>query len=165
MEKPLSIISTRSYDAVIFDLDGVITKTASVQAAAWKKLFDNYLEQRAQRLGKELDPFDIDKDYRLYVDGKPRFDGVKSFLESRGIELSQGSPEDGSDRETMHGLGNKKIKYSFRGSRWNAKSFPLRCIIGGRKRKALRETIKPSSKKCRIGNQTHRSLKLKVWTR
>ena len=138
MEKPLSIISRRSYDAVIFDLDGVITKTASMHAAAWKKLFDSYLEQPAQRQGKELQPVDLDRDYRLYGDGKPQFEGVKSFLESRGIELPQGSPEDGSDRETMHGLGNKKIKYSFRGSWWNAKSFPLRGIIGGRKRKALK---------------------------
>ena len=94
-----------SYDAVIFDLDGVITKTAKVHAAAWKKLFDWFLEKRQ---GKEFKPFDRDEDYRRYVDGKPRYKGVKSFLESRGIELPYGSPDDDPDQETMCGLGNKK---------------------------------------------------------
>ena len=73
---------------MIFDLDGVITKTATVHAAAWKKLFDWYLEKRQD---KDFKPFDADEDYRRYVDGKPRYKGVKSFLESRGIELPYGS--------------------------------------------------------------------------
>ena len=109
-EEPRFTLSRRSYDAVIFDLDGVITKTAAVHAAAWKKLFDSFLEKLAKRQGKKLEPFDIDQDYRKYVDGKPRFEGVKSFLESRGIELPLGSSEDGSDQETIHGLGKKKNK-------------------------------------------------------
>ena len=76
------------YDAVLFDLDGVLTKTASVHAAAWKRLFDGFLEQRAADTGEPFVPFDIDADYRRYVDGKPRYDGVAAFLKSRGIELA-----------------------------------------------------------------------------
>ncbi len=93
--------------AAIFDMDGVITDTAEAHAAAWKRLFDAYLEERS---GKNADfaPFDADKDYRRYVDGKPRYDGVKSFLESRGIDLPRGSPDDPPDRETICGLGNRK---------------------------------------------------------
>ena len=78
---PVVTLSPRDYDAVLFDLDGVLTKTASVHAAAWKRLFDGFLEQRAADTGEAFIPFDIDTDYRRYVDGKPRYDGVASFLE------------------------------------------------------------------------------------
>ena len=105
---PCFVITKRSYDAVIFDLDGVITKTAAIHAAAWKKLFDWYL---AKRQGKDFKPFDPDKDYRRYVDGKPRDKGVMSFLKSRGIELDYGSLDDDPDRETVGGLGNKKNNF------------------------------------------------------
>ncbi len=101
-------ISRDDHDAVIFDLDGVITDTARIHSVAWKKLFDQYLVQRATRDGKQYEPFDISLDYRRYVDGKPRYEGVKSFLESRGIHLPYGVPEDESDQETVCGLGNKK---------------------------------------------------------
>jgi trehalose 6-phosphate phosphatase len=101
-------ISPKLYDAVIFDLDGVVTRTAKVHAAAWKKLFDEYLERRAARLGEEFGPFDIEADYRRYVDGKPRYDGVQSFLKSRGINLPHGRPGDSPDQETVCGLGNRK---------------------------------------------------------
>ncbi len=77
---PVVTLSPRDYDAVLFDLDGVLTKTASVHAAAWKKLFDGFLEQRAANRGGAFVPFDIDADYRRYVDGKPRYDGVADFL-------------------------------------------------------------------------------------
>lgn len=103
-----STISKSAYDAVIFDLDGVVTKTAKIHAAAWKELFDEYLEARASWEGESFEPFDLDADYRRYVDGKPRYEGVKSFLESRGIELDYGTPDDPPDRETVCGLGNKK---------------------------------------------------------
>jgi len=93
--------------AVIFDTDGVVTRTATVHEEAWRALFDGYLTARAQRLGEELIPFSSD-DYRLYVDGKPRFDGVASFLESRNIDLERGSPDDHPDAETVCGLGNRK---------------------------------------------------------
>lgn len=95
-------------EAVIFDMDGVITDTASVHAQAWKHLFDAYLRQRADRSGEPFVAFDPDDDYRRYVDGKPRFDGVRSFLASRGIELPDGEPNDPPDRETVCGLGNRK---------------------------------------------------------
>ena len=99
------VITKGAFDAVIFDLDGVLTKTATIHAAAWKKLFDWYLEKRQ---GKDFKPFDPDKDYRRYVDGKPRDKGAQSFLKSRGIELDYGSPDDDPDQETVCGLGNKK---------------------------------------------------------
>ena len=84
---PVVTVSPRDYDAVLFDLDGVLTKTASVHAAAWKRLFDAFLERRAADIGEPMVPFDIDADYRRYVDGKPRYDGVAAFLEARGIEV------------------------------------------------------------------------------
>jgi len=104
-------LSPRDYDAVLFDLDGVLTQTASVHAAAWKKLFDGFLERRALETGQAFVAFDIDADYRRYVDGKPRYDGVASFLESRGIELPPGTPEDRPGAQTMHALGDLKDQY------------------------------------------------------
>jgi beta-phosphoglucomutase family hydrolase len=104
-------VDFRDFDAVLFDLDGVITKTAVLHAAAWKRLFDDYLQGVAVRAGSRLEPFDLEKDYRLYVDGKSRHDGVRDFLKSRGLTLPLGSLEDGSDKETIYGLGNKKDQY------------------------------------------------------
>jgi alpha,alpha-trehalase len=92
--------------AVIFDLDGVITDTATVHAAAWKALFDRFLSARPPRPGEDHSPF-TDDDYRRLVDGKARHDGVASFLAARGIELETGDPDDESDL-TVHGLGNSK---------------------------------------------------------
>jgi beta-phosphoglucomutase family hydrolase len=94
--------------ACLFDLDGVLTQTAKVHAAAWKQMFDDYLHKRAARTGEAFVPFDPARDYDQYVDGKPRYDGVRSFLASRGIELEEGSPDDRSGAETIHGLGNLK---------------------------------------------------------
>jgi beta-phosphoglucomutase family hydrolase len=101
-------INRDCYDAVLFDLDGVITDTASLHAACWKRMFDEYLRKRAAELGEAFRPFDSGADYRLYVDGKPRLDGVRDFLKSRGISLSEGSPGDLPDAETVAGLGNRK---------------------------------------------------------
>jgi len=98
-------------DGVIFDLDGVITLTASVHAAAWKRLFDGFLKERAKGTNEPFKPFDIEADYRTYVDGKPRVEGVKSFLKSRGIELPEGSRNDSPDAPTAWGLGNRKNIY------------------------------------------------------
>jgi len=97
-------ISRSDYDAVIFDLDGVITQTAALHKTAWKSLFDDFLK----RYGKSQRSFDADSDYRVYIDGKARYEGVASFLASRGIALPYGAPDDGPDRETVCGLGNKK---------------------------------------------------------
>jgi beta-phosphoglucomutase family hydrolase len=104
-------LSPQDYDAVLFDLDGVLTKTARVHAAAWKKLFDSFLERRAVRTGKPFVPFVLATDYPRYVDGKPRNDGVVDFLASRGIELPLGAPDDGPDVESVCGLGNLKQGY------------------------------------------------------
>ena len=92
----------------LFDLDGVLTQTAKVHAAAWKQMFDSYLRDRAQRTGEPFVPFDSVDDYNEYVDGKPRYDGTRSFLLSRGIHLPEGDKDDPPDAETVHGLGNRK---------------------------------------------------------
>ena len=94
--------------ALLFDLDGVLTKTAVVHDKAWKQTFDGFLEARAEAKGEDFVPFDADADYNEYVDGKPRYDGVRSFLQSRGIELPEGDPDDPADAETVCGLGNRK---------------------------------------------------------
>ncbi|MCA9498775.1 MAG: beta-phosphoglucomutase family hydrolase [Nitrospirales bacterium] len=101
-------VSWNQFDAVLFDLDGVLTATAKVHAACWKKMFDEYLQKRASRTSEAFQPFEIAKDYRLYVDGKPRFDGVRDFLRSRNIELPEGTPDDPPQTETVCGLGNRK---------------------------------------------------------
>ena len=108
---PVITLSPRDYDAVLFDLDGVLTRTASVHAVAWKKLFDRFLQQRAADSGKPFVPFDIEADYQRYVDGKPRYDGVASFLESRGIELPLGAATDGPEVLSVKALGNRKDGY------------------------------------------------------
>jgi beta-phosphoglucomutase family hydrolase len=110
MQVPVSkcAISRQQYDAVLLDLDGVITDTASLHAACWKQMFDEYLKERATKQGEPFQPFDLSQDYRLYVDGKPRFDGVRDFLKSRGIDLPEGSRDDPPDAETVIGLGNRK---------------------------------------------------------
>ncbi len=101
-------MSSYSFDAVIFDLDGVITKTALVHAAAWKDMFDEFLKKWSDSHGKPFVEFTHTNDYLPYVDGKPRYKGVESFLLSRGIELPFGSPDDSPEMETVCGLGNKK---------------------------------------------------------
>ena len=94
--------------ACLFDLDGVLTQTAKVHAAAWKSMFDEFLEGWSRSHGEAFVAFDEVGDYDRYVDGKPRYDGVRSFLESRGISLPQGTPEDPPSAETVDGLGNRK---------------------------------------------------------
>ncbi|MGA9762688.1 MAG: beta-phosphoglucomutase family hydrolase [Gaiellaceae bacterium] len=94
--------------ACLFDLDGVLTDTASLHAAAWKQMFDEYLRERAKQTGEHFVPFDERSDYGNYVDGKPRYDGVRSFLASRGIELPAGGSDDPASAETVAGLGNRK---------------------------------------------------------
>jgi beta-phosphoglucomutase family hydrolase len=101
-------ISRERYDAVLFDLDGVITDTASVHATCWKQMFDEYLRNRAARTGEAFRPFDLPSDYLQYVDGKPRYDGVRDFLASRGIHLPEGTPDASPLEESVTGLGNRK---------------------------------------------------------
>jgi beta-phosphoglucomutase family hydrolase len=94
--------------ACLFDLDGVLTETAKVHAAAWKQMFDDYLRRRAGGGGEAFVEFDLVRDYDEYVDGKPRYDGVRAFLAARKIELPEGTPDDPPDAETIDGLGNRK---------------------------------------------------------
>lgn len=98
-------------DAVLFDMDGVVTDTAGAHAAAWKRLFDDFLQARAEAAGAAFEPFDIERDYRPYVDGKPRHDGVRGFLAARGIVLPEGREGDGPDTPSVHGLAARKNGY------------------------------------------------------
>jgi beta-phosphoglucomutase family hydrolase len=99
------------YEALLFDLDGVITRTATLHAAAWKDLFDDFLAGRARARDEPFVPFDTASDYLLYVDGRRRYDGVETFLRSRGIDLPRGEPADPPGAETICGLGNRKNEY------------------------------------------------------
>ncbi len=103
-----AILDLARFDAAIFDLDGVVTQTARVHAAAWKNMFDEFLRKHASQTGQPFQPFDVVSDYRAYVDGKPRYEGVSSFLTSRGIMAPHGEPSDSPDQETICGLGNRK---------------------------------------------------------
>lgn len=105
MQSEGPVLTPRLHQAVIFDLDGVVTRTARLHAAAWKQTFDEYLQQKQ---GANWQAFDDVEDYRHYVDGKPRYDGTRSFLQSRGIHLPEGEPDDPPDRETVCGIGNRK---------------------------------------------------------
>lgn len=103
-------IDRERLDAVLLDLDGVVTETAKIHAQAWKSMFDEYLRGRAARLDGRYEPFDLVQDYKRYVDGKPRYDGVASFLQSRGICLPYGAENDPPNRETICGLGSRKTQ-------------------------------------------------------
>jgi beta-phosphoglucomutase family hydrolase len=94
--------------ACLFDLDGVLTPTALIHAAAWKEMFDDFLRRRDGGRPGQFRPFDATADYDAYVDGRPRADGVRTFLASRDIDLPEGEEDDPPDRETVHGLGNRK---------------------------------------------------------
>ena len=112
-ESQVTIPAAR-FDAVVFDMDGVVTQTATVHAAAWKALFDAFLEERALPTDEPFRPFDIEADYLPYVDGKARYDGVRDFLASRGVTLPWGAPSDPPDAQTICGLGNRKNDYFLR---------------------------------------------------
>jgi beta-phosphoglucomutase family hydrolase len=99
---PKNAVTRDRFDAVLFDLDGVLTSTAAIHADAWKAMFDEFLSSRGERA------FDIDSDYKKYVDGRPRYEGVRTFLESRGINLPLGESSEPPNARTISGLGNKK---------------------------------------------------------
>jgi beta-phosphoglucomutase family hydrolase len=108
MSPPHQPITRDNFDAVLFDLDGVLTSTAKIHARSWKTMFDDFLSRRAA-VGKEpFRPFDVDTDYKLYVDGKLRYEGVRTFLASRNVSLPEGVPEDPPTADTVCGLGNRK---------------------------------------------------------
>lgn len=111
-QDPVVIASDR-FDAVIFDMDGVVTDTASLHARAWKQMFDDYLRRHAAELGTDFLEFRAE-DYRRYVDGRPRYDGVAAFLASRGVDLPYGQPDDPPGHDTVCGLGNRKNELFWR---------------------------------------------------
>lgn len=96
------------FEAVLFDLDGVLTATAKIHSICWKRMFDAFLKRRAAERNESFEPFDAHQDYKAYVDGRLRYDGVRSFLASRGIELPEGTVDDAPELETVCGLGNRK---------------------------------------------------------
>jgi beta-phosphoglucomutase family hydrolase len=135
----------------LFDLDGVITKTAVVHNAAWKEMFDSYLRDRSRRTGEPFVPFDPVKDYDEYVDGKPRADGTRSFLVSRGIELPEGSDDDPPEAETVHGLGTRKneiVQRRIREDGVEAYEGSVRYVKAARDA-GLRRAVVSSSANCR----------------
>ena len=105
------IVDLERFEALLFDLDGVITRTASLHSRAWKQLFDEFLALRAAQTGTSFVPFDVETDYRRYVDGKPRVAGVLSFLAARGIDVPMGEPGDQAEQQTVHGLARRKDRY------------------------------------------------------
>jgi beta-phosphoglucomutase family hydrolase len=109
--KPVSRPSGLHFDAAVFDMDGVVTKTATVHALAWKRMFDEYLRYRAETYCEPFREFTQTSDYLSYVDGRPRYQGVDTFLKSRGIHLPFGSATDEARKETVCGLGNRKNEF------------------------------------------------------
>lgn len=144
-------MSQYAFDAVIFDLDGVITKTATVHSHAWKKMFDDYLKLREKEHGEVFKEFTQD-DYLTFVDGKPRYDGVKSFLESRGINLPFGTPDDPAEMETVCGLGNKKnVAFNEVLSREGVEVYPSTvALMQALKEAGIRVGVASSSKNCEL---------------
>jgi beta-phosphoglucomutase family hydrolase len=135
----------------LFDLDGVLTKTAEVHAAAWKEMFDAYLRKRETITREPFAPFDAVADYDEYVDGKPRYEGVQSFLAARGIELPRGDPSDPPDAETVDGLGNRKNEIVLRIIReQGVKPYPGSVrYVRAAKEAGLHRAVVSSSTNCR----------------
>ncbi len=105
------VIDVERFQALLFDLDGVVTQTASIHARAWKQLFDEFLAQQVAHTGAAFAPFDLERDYRRYVDGKPRIAGLLNFLAARGINVPMGTQGDEADQRTAHGLASRKDHY------------------------------------------------------
>lgn len=137
-------------DALLFDLDGVLTRTATLHAASWKRLFDGYLAAHAARTGEPFVPFELVADYRTYVDGRPRYDGVRTFLAARGISLPWGSPADAPDRETVCGLGNRKDAYFDEALKSEGvETFPEAvALVHEARRRGMKTAVVSSSKNC-----------------
>jgi beta-phosphoglucomutase family hydrolase len=136
--------------ACLFDLDGVLTETATLHAKAWQKMFDGFLSDRARSSGKPFVPFDVVHDYDVYVDGKPRDEGTRSFLASRGIHLPEGAGDDSPTAQTISGLGKRKNSILLASLREQGiEAYPgsvryLRAV----KQAGLRTAVVSSSKNC-----------------
>lgn len=146
------MMSSYSFNTVIFDLDGVITQTAGVHARAWKEAFDEYMRMREKRDGEPFKEFTHDGDYLPYVDGKPRYQGVKSFLESRGIHIPFGDPGDSADTETVCGVGNNKNAIFLKViKRDGVESFTSSItLLKELRKKGIRVGVASSSKSCQL---------------
>ncbi len=145
-------MSKYGFDAVIFDLDGVITKTADVHSTAWKEMFDTYLRQREEKYGEEFKEFTHESDYLPYVDGKPRYKGVADFLTSRGIDIPYGTTDDTTDMETVCGLGNRKNEaFNTILERDGVQMFESTVdLIRELKKRAIKVGVASSSKNCKV---------------
>ncbi len=141
-----------AFSAVIFDLDGVVTKTANIHAHSWKSVFDQYLKLREQRDGEPFKEFTHNEDYLPFVDGKPRYKGVKSFLESRGINIPFGEASDSPDKETICGIGNKKndLFRKFLMAEGAEVFTSTVDFINNLKRAGIRVGVASSSKNCKL---------------
>lgn len=149
--RPRPRLTRERFDAALFDLDGVLTETAKVHAACWKRLFDSYLRERAARSGEAFRPFDIEADYLTYVDGKHREDGVRSFLASRGIELPEGKPGDSAESETVSGLGSRKdafVKEVLESQGVDAYPDAV-ALVRALRKQGMRTAVVSSSRNCR----------------
>lgn len=150
---PRPAITPDQFDAILFDLDGVLTSTADIHAAAWKTMFDDYLRRRAESGGGGGEPFrafEIATDYKRYVDGRPRYEGVRTFLESRGIRLPQGTPASPAGEESVCGLGNTKDQMVQRAiEEGRVKSYPGSIAFARRIRAdGLKTAVVTSSRNC-----------------
>jgi beta-phosphoglucomutase family hydrolase len=143
-------ITPDRFDAVLFDLDGVLTSTAKIHSSCWKTMFDDFLHHRAAERKEPFQAFDIETDYKPYVDGKLRYEGVRSFLASRNIALAEGTPEDPPTVETVCGLGNRKdelVKAAI--DQGEVESYPGSVALVRRLRKqGIRTGVVSSSNNC-----------------
>lgn len=146
----MATIDLTMINAVIFDTDGVVTDTARVHAAAWKRVFDAFMRGRSES-GDCSAPFDIRDDYLLYVDGRPRLDGVRTFLASRGIRLPEGGPSDAPDTPTMHGLGLAKDQlFVEQVERYGVAAFPSTvALLHELRHRGCRTGVVSASRHCR----------------
>jgi alpha,alpha-trehalase len=152
------LISKKDYDAVLFDLDGVLTPTATIHSACWKQMFDEFLEHWSDVHGVTHEPFDRSADYLTYVDGKPRYEGVQSFLDSRGIHLPYGEPVDAPGMDTICALGNRKeVLVTRMLSEQGVEPYPSSVIVVKELRKSgFKTAVVSSSKNCRAVLQAAR---------
>ena len=142
-------ISRRDFDAAVFDLDGVLTDTAVIHAAAWKSVFDYYLRMVAARRSEPFLPFDAKEDYLAFVDGRPRYDGVRTFLGSRGITLPEGSEGDPEDAETIQALGDRKARLVLEKLGRGVDAMPgAEALLQDLRRAGMKIAVASSSKNC-----------------